>query len=352
MQNLVKIAIKILVLSFFCLLLTPEGVWAHEVYVLPANEVKKGLLTWSGASPFWLFRSGFEFISLLIMALAGAVFAGNFLLAASPMAGRIDGKIKKAKGFGSVIVRLALAASFLYGALGFNAFGPEISLAQFPFSQQIWLIKVVAGILIGVGFLTEAGAVLGLLIFLACVVAFGAYMLTYVNYFGELLVLALFGSRFLSLDRLFFGEKPWISYFEKFKRWETPILRICLGVALIYTAWSIKFSHSELPIWVIQEFHLEKFFFSWPSWYIAVGAGMVELMIGICILFGFAQRLIVLIFLGFISASLLFFREAVWPHFMLYGISIAIFIDNADFLTVDRYLVPFLRKRLEDFFKR
>ncbi len=128
-----------------------------------------------------------------------------------------------------------------------------------------------------------------------------------------------------------------------------PIVRIGLGLALIYTAINVKLLHQILSINVANQYYLERYFFDWSAQYIAVGAGMVELMIGVFILIGLAQRLTVLIFMAFITLSLLYFREAVWPHLLLYGISILIFIDNSDFLTVDRYLVPTVRAGIKKF---
>jgi len=193
--------------------------------------------------------------------------------------------------------------------------------------------------------LTELAGLVSLLIFIYIASLENGYMLTYANYFGEFVVLFLFGTRFISLDRTFFGRVTFFSSLEKYRDLETPIVRILYGVALIYAGISIKFIHQNLSLLVYNQYHLENFFHATGS-FIASGAGVSEVLIGLFILIGFAMRFTLIISLVFITLSLLFFREMVWPHFILFGISFNLMINSADKLTVDHYLVPWLRKKL------
>lgn len=317
--------------------------FAHEAYVLPQKVFQSGL-TASTTNPLGTLAVFFSPEYLTVTLIVGLVFTvlyfSNFLLAISQFGKMASEWLKKYRDFGLFIVRLTIAASFLYGAQTQNIFGPELGLSQIAFGQYILPLKVILGLMLLTGTLTEVAAIISIIIFVVVFASVGGYVLTYLNYLGELIALALFGSRFLSIDALIFKQR-------KFHQLETPMIRLGLGLALIYTAWNIKFIHQSLPITVVNSYHLQTYFFNWNANYIAVGAGIVELMIGLFILFGFAQRLTSLIFMAFITLSLLYFREAVWPHLLLYGISVLIFIDSADFLTLDHYLVPWLAGKLK-----
>lgn len=336
----------ILLLIFFASVFAPS-VLAHEAYVLPEKIFQEGLIT-KTVNPLQTLQIFFtaEYLpaTILVGVIFGVAYSVNFLLAGSGFGRATDNFIKRFRDWGLLTVRVALAASFLYGASSGNVFGPELQLTHVFLGQFISPLKFLLGIMFLLGLGTELAAVLGIILFGLVFLSFGSYSLTYLNYLGELVALALFGSRFLSVDGLLFGNKPWLTAIHKYKFLEVPIVRIGLGLALIYTAWNVKFIHQSLPLAVINQYQLQNYFFGWGGQYISVGAGIVELMIGMFFLFGFAQRLTVLIFMIFITLSLLFFREAVWPHLLLYGISVLLFIDNADVLTADRYLVPFVKK--------
>ncbi|HET9946913.1 MAG TPA: DoxX family membrane protein, partial [Patescibacteria group bacterium] len=192
------------------------------------------------------------------------------------------------------------------------------------------------------GIFVETAGLIGLLIFMYITNFFGIYMLTYLNYLGELIVLLLFGSRVVSFDRVLFGKKAWFTHIENLRSFEIPVVRILYGLALIYAGWSIKFQHQLLSVEVYNEYHLHDFFHA-SAQFIASGAGLSEIVIGLFIVLGFAQRLTVLISLFFITLSLLYFKEMLWPHLMLYGISFSLIINSADMLTIDRYLPQIIK---------
>ncbi len=311
--------------------------------MLPRAVFQQGLATYSTAPLAPLFDTKYLSATLTVTGILVAAFLLAIVWSRTTWAKKLDVALDRLNNWGLLVVRLAIAASFLYGASGNVVFGPEVSLVTIPLGQIILWLKVIVGIAFVLGIFTEAAAVVGLVIYIIVAVSVGQYLLTYLNYLGELLALALFGSRFLSVDRIIFGAKSRLVKWRD--NWEVPIIRIGLGLALIYTAWNIKFEHQLLPIDVINQYRLGQFFFNWSATYIAAGAGMVEMMIGVFVLIGFRRRLTVMIFMAFITLSLLYFREAVWPHLMLYGISLLILVAPADRLTVDRYLDKWLGRK-------
>lgn len=341
MRRLVITTISALV-SFFAL--APLAL-AHEAYVLPASEFDAGLHQYS-TNPFGPLLDASHWQLFLFIAILAAV---SYLLAlwwsTTAAADALDRFIKKARVIGPLVIRLAISATFFYSAASNVILGPELPLAGLPAGGLIRFFLFLTSLMILTGTLTEIAAAIGIGMFAYISYHFGWYLITYTNYLGELIVLLLFGSRFLSVDRLMSGQRAWLDRLEKYKYLEVPIVRMLYGVALLYAGYSIKFAHQELTIEVYNQYHLANFFHASAS-FIAAGAGLSELIIGFFILLGFFTRWTVTISLIFITLSLIYFQELLWPHFILYGISFSLLINSGDRLAVDHYLVPWAKRLL------
>lgn len=324
-------------------LLAASPSYAHEAYVLTHQEFTKGLAT-NSVNPLGpIFDTQHLYLSIIItLGIVLGYLVINFWSTTTPAA-KLDKLIKRIGIVGPLIIRIAISASFFYAALANAVLGPELSLVGIPGGEIIRFLLFVIALMVFFGIFVEVAALVGLLIFMYITKFYGVYMITYANYFGELLVLLLFGSRFISFDKYFFGEKLWYRKLEKLRGLETPIVRVLYGIALMYAGWTIKFQHQEISIMVYNQYHLKDFFHASAS-YIAAGAGVCEIVIGFFILIGFTMRFTILISLFFITLSILYFREMLWPHFMLYGISFSLLINSSDTFTVDRYFIPWARK--------
>ncbi|HXS15515.1 MAG TPA: DoxX family membrane protein [Candidatus Saccharimonadales bacterium] len=338
---------KKILLGFFGLvyLLLPQVASAHEAYVLTRQEFDQGLLI-TAKNPFGpLIDPSHLGLFLFISVCVGLSFLLVLLWSTTSWARVLDKLIKKATLVGPLIIRLAISASFFYAAQSNSVLGPELTLAHLPGGQVVRFLLYLVAIMVFSGFFVELAGFIGLCIFVYMTRFYGLYMLTYLNYLGELLVLFLFGTRFVSFDRYLFGKKLWFQQIEKLRKYETPIIRVLYGLALIYAGWSIKFVHQNLSIEVYNQYHLQDFFRA-SAGFIAAGAGLSEILIGLFILIGFFMRWTILISLFFITISLLYFHELIWPHLMLYGISFSLLINSGDSLTIDHYMVPWARKLL------
>lgn len=338
-----KIFLSLLLIFSFLFFALPAS--AHEAYVLTKNEFKKGLAITTTHPLAPLLDPKYIKVSAIITISVILSYLLVILWSTTRWAEFLDGIVKKVRVIGPLIIRGAISASFFYAALANAILGPELSLTVVCGGNIIRFLLFVLSLMIFFGFLTELAAFIGILLFLYVTFTFQAYMITYANYFGELLVLFLFGSRFLSIDLLLFGKKTWKANLEKLRYLEIPIVRILYGVALMYAGWTIKFAHQSLSIEVYNQYHLANFFHASAS-FIAAGAGLSEILIGFFILIGFVQRFTALISLVFITLSIFYFREMLWPHLMLYGISFSIIINSADKFTLDRYLIIFARNIL------
>lgn len=314
-----------LVVVAFCLSVSVAR--AHEVYVLSQSQIAAGFAQNNPLTLAALNNPHNLSIFLWITVVVTLLFAGAVAFRLSRRGEWFYKKLGTFNYWGPLFVRGAIAASFFYSALTWSFLGPELSLRALPLAIIMRGILFAASIMFILGIGVEAAAAVSLVMFFVGGYVFGWYILTYVNYLGEIVALLLFGSRRLSLDALWRGP---LKRFPRLSQYETVIVRIGYGVALLYAAISIKILHPILTIDVVNQYHLTQFHWLFPSdpWLIVLGAAIAEIAIGIFILIGFETQLTVGISLVYITLSLIYFREAVWPHLMLYGISLNLIFNR------------------------
>ena len=317
--------------------LIPSYAFAHEAYVVPTN------FFWDHMSRGFSMRAVEALhnphnVAVFLWVVSGVNFLLflNFLFRCSRSGVWLEKQIIRLASIGPLFVRGALAISFFYSALTWSFLGPELSFRAVPYADVIRLILFSASILFAIGLFTEIVAGVSLIIFLAGFAVYGSYLGTYADYLGVLIVLLLFGMRTASCDRVVLGAT---SRFEYWKKYEPSIIRIFFGFALCYGAITVKFLHPDLTTFVVTHWNLTQFHWLFPSdpLLVTFGAGLAELVIGLFIVIGFELRLMVLISLFYLTLSLFFFRELVWPHLMLYGISLNLLVQSEIF-TVDHIL--------------
>ncbi|MEY4722907.1 MAG: hypothetical protein RLZZ324_420 [Candidatus Parcubacteria bacterium] len=324
----------------------PFAAAAHEAYVLPYDEFWEGIRSPMSASALSALASPAN-VQVMFAVVGGTllVLALNFFLRLTRFGRALHAFPERFSFLGPLFVRGTVALALLAGALSGSFLGPELRIDLMPFAGAVRWSLVGASALIAAGLFTEVAAAVALAVFgLGCAV-FGAYLLTYLNYFGELLALLLFGMRTWSFDRLIFGP------LRRFKGWDkyaTTIIRVCYGFALLYAGINVKLLHPGLTEEVVEQWHLTSFHALFPSdpLLVTFGGGLAEAAIGLFIIIGFEMRLTVLISLFYITLSLFYFRELVWPHMLLYGISLDLLVQPEVF-TLDHFLFETHRKAFQ-----
>ena len=313
--------------SLLALLFFPVVAFAHEAYVLNRNDFWHHLSEPFDFQAFNALKNPHDvqvFISITVGIVV--VFLINFLFRRMWVGEKFHNLITKLAPTGPFLVRVAIAASFFFSAQSMAFLGPELLLNEmfWPHVLQIGLYLISFMILFG--FLTELAAFLGIIFFSIGFYVYGLYMATYLNYLGELIVLLLFGMRSWSFDAIMFGPLKFLKHFEKY---EATIVRIFYGLGLAYAAVTVKLLHSDLTTEVVTHWHLTQFHWLFPGdpLLVVLGGGLAELAIGLFIVFGFEMRLTILISLFYITLSLMYFRELVWPHLLLYGISLNLLVQ-------------------------
>jgi hypothetical protein len=328
--------VVLIVTGFF---INPLFVSAHEVYVLDsasiANDISqpslnlfKVALSHEYLFLFCLFLGLLGVLSILGISLSRKIesWIDPILLKIKPYAGHIA----------QITLGAALIASAYYGAL----FGTELPL-QTLFGTYAFMVTLglyFAGALLVLGMYPRLGGLIAIVAYSFAFAKVGVYMLSYMTYFGEALVTLLFGGGYVFLTL----KHPWgsgnlISAIQKRKHF---LLRIAFSISLIYAALYAKLIHGALALDTVTKYHLTNYFHFDPL-FIVLGAFLVEMTIGIFYLIGFEIRFTSLFFLTFLTMSLLFFGESVWPHIVLIGTAITMFLHGYDEFTIEH---PWYRK--------
>ena len=201
------------------------------------------------------------------------------------------------------------------------------------------LTLAVLGTLILIGFWARAAAGVALILFGIGVYAHGSYMLTYANYLGEIVVLLLIGSHRVSVHSLTgWSEKFNRSYHALTKKIEHlafPILRITFGISLLFASGYAKILHNNLALQIASlplagHSHSIAYYFGFEPHFLVLGAAIIELLIGFFFVLGLEIRWTSIFLLFWLTLSLWYFGEAVWPHIVLIGIPIAFIMHGYD----------------------
>jgi uncharacterized membrane protein YphA (DoxX/SURF4 family) len=321
---------------------------AHEVYVLDPATIMRDIMNPSPNPLIMILQEPSQF---LLWAIIGSILISTvFAMSITRVFERIfDPLLARLKPLAAPIARLTLGACLIASAYHSALFGPELPLSHFGgFAAAIQIGLYLSGALILLGLFTRAASLIALCIFLAGVVRYNVYMLTYANYLGEICFVLILGSGRFSLERMLgIHSRHFHLLRRRFEPYAFPVLRILFGISVAFASYFAKFLHSQLALDVVTNYHLTNYFHFEPL-FIVLGAFCVELLIGLFFILGIEIRHTVLFFLFWLFLSLLYFGEAVWPHLVLVGVLLALFCHGYDRYSVEgrffkkRHLEPVL----------
>lgn len=319
-------------------LLPFDFVSAHEVYVLD-KETIAGDLASSSPNPFIMVGQQprlFVFWGIIAVILVSTVFAMSIT---HWFEKRVNPMLNRLKPYAAPIARITLGICLIASAQQYALFGPELPFSDFGnYAGLIQSLLYVTGFLCLIGFWTRLAGLVALLVFIAGVLRYDAYMLTYANYLGEILFAIILGSGRFSVDYSFHRHTKILESFRrKIEPLAFPILRILFGISVAYAAYYAKFMHSQLALDVVNNYNLTNFFHFEPL-FIVLGACIVEVLIGTFIILGIEIRHTALFFLFWIFLSLLYFGESVWPHLVLVGVLASLFCHGYDRYSLEGYV--------------
>ncbi|MCL4404245.1 DoxX family membrane protein [Patescibacteria group bacterium] len=338
-----------LFVSVFGAVLSLPGIAsAHEVYVLSSSSIAEAIATPSFNILAVIGREAPRF--LIWAGIAIALVATVYLISMWPALGeRLGPLFKRIKRYGPLIARFTIGISFLACAYYQATFGPELPFSSTfgPLSGLITIVFAVLGVLAILGLWVRPAAFTALVIFGCTVWSHGIYMLTYANYLGEMIVLLIMGTHEFGLDSLIArrrqaglpaAKSSWLSRTQQYLVPRSfMFLRVLFGAALIYASAYAKIIHNNLALFTVEQYHLDKLLGFSPH-FLVVGAALVEIAIGLFFILGFEIRFTAVFLLFWLTLSLIFFGEIVWPHLILIGIPIAYIFYGYDRYSLGGYL--------------
>jgi uncharacterized membrane protein YphA (DoxX/SURF4 family) len=275
------------------------------------------------------------------------VYLLYFLFQRSKQGELLDKRLRKGGDVANAAVRIVLGISLIFSAYSHVFLGPEIPLSSIPGGQGPYLeiMLYILGALMVLGLFSRAAGAGAMIIILLTAIAYRDYMLTYFNYFGEFAALFLFGSYVISLDRLRDMKKV---VAKKIEQWEVLILRVTYGISILYPAITIKLLHPVIMVEIVNQYHLNDIWWLFPRdpLLISLGTGLTQIIIGLAIIIGFETRLSAFITFTLYIMSILYFKEAVWPHYILLALSGYFVVNNGGDWTIDSWLAKRRTSRL------
>lgn len=332
---------RFLSISFLCSWFIAPVASAHEVYVLSPDKV--ALLESQPAVPF--FDIVFSNLSdtLIWGSIIGFLIISVFLISISAtLENKFDGTLIKLKHFAPFISRVTIGLAFMFCAYEATMFGPELPFSEMFYGWSFFaqIVFAILGVMMIFGIYTRTAGLLSLGLFGIGLYHYGFYMVTYTNYLAEMLVLILIGSHKFSVTPL---HTPWwritklLNYLTKeYGEFAFMILRIGFGVSLIYASVYAKIIHNQLALAVVNDFNLVSVFGFTPE-FIVLGAAIIEILLGLFIILGIEIRFNAIVLNIFLTLSLIYFGEAVWPHIILIGLPIAFFCYGYDKYSLEGY---------------
>lgn len=332
-----------LLVAVICI--APIRALAHEVYVLDGGEIATGI----SSPPFDMVQVAldnlhqFIFWGFIVFVVVSTIFFMSifrlFEVAFAPLFARL-------RPYAPVVARVTVGIGFIASGYFGAIFGPELPLSGSfgPYAQVIGLTLIGIGALVTIGLWARTAAAVALALFGLSTYIHGSYMLTYVNYLGEILVLLLIGSHRVSVDSLM-GTRgafrnSYLAYAEKMKHLAFPILRVAFGISLIYASVYAKILHNGLALQVASlplagHAHPLAYYFGFEPHFLVLGAALIEILLGLFYVFGVEIRWTSLFLLFWLSLSLWYFGESVWPHIVLIGIPIAFVMHGYDYYSLE-----------------
>lgn len=310
------------------LICAPALAEAHEVYVLPPDVIAQALATpsFSLVDVMLANKGAFTFWALITVLVVCSVFAISISRRLEKLFHPFLIKLPQyAPAIGRIGIGLSFLAAGYFGAL----FGPELPLQPTfgMYTQIVTALLVITGVLITIGLYTRLAAVIVLVLFGIEVATHGTYMITYTNYIGELIVLLVLGAHSVGFEHKKTDARKLPHSLLELKRalmpYMFPFLRIAFGVSLIFASVYAKVLHNNLALAVTAHYPGMVAFFGFEPHFLVLGAAIIEIVLGIFFVLGIEIRFTSLFILFWLSLSLWYFGESVWPHIILISIPLA-----------------------------
>jgi uncharacterized membrane protein YphA (DoxX/SURF4 family) len=313
-----------LALAFAAAGLTAETVAAHEKWFVDANPYPVNWWT-TLDFPSNVGVLGAVLLALLVGWVANRRAGRDYIPGPERLGAPPDAR---ASFYGLVPLILGIHVGITLIVFGIRGqlFSPNNVLAP-PWVYWLGLAEIGIGLCLVYGIMARlAGLLLALLWLIGIGVRGPELMLENLYYLGFAAFFALTGRGPFAADRLLF---PALEPSPRLSLLAMPSLRIATGLALVVVAFTEKLANPALGLRFIAEYPLNfssSAGLSVSDEVFVVGAGATELFIGLCVVFGYFPRLIIIATWFFINLTLTIFNWLeLLGHLPLYGV-MAVFL--------------------------
>jgi uncharacterized membrane protein YphA (DoxX/SURF4 family) len=227
------------------------------------------------------------------------------------------------------IVRLSLGIALLGAGVSGTLLSPVL-----PGGELLSFIQILLGFFLLAGFLVGPSAVATLALFGVALFR-DPYLIGSFDMLALILALLVLDSRRPGVDDIV--GIPDFTHIKALRKFLPTILRGGIGIAMTYLAIVEKILNPHLSAFVAETTKLVDVIpVSSAMW--TFSAGIIELVVGLFLLFGIKTRLTAVIALLVLSLSFFYFGEDVSSHITLFGTLSAVFILGGGPLSVDQWL--------------
>ncbi len=332
------VCVRVVILSaLLALAALPFAVKAHEVYLLSPSEVAEAIAT----APFDHYQvvlenlNQFMFWAFIAILLVIVVFVASI---SHKLEVNIRPLLQKIHPYAVPLVRVTLGLALIACAYFKSAFGPELPLAEVygSWADMIRIAFFVLGVLLTAGIYVRLASLAAFALFCVAAVQEWPYILTYTNYLGVIIVTfavgtsahTISGKRHQAADMLGL-DAFFVPLAQRLAPYAFLILRVCFGVSLLVASIYAKILNNMLALAVATTSfapHTTSLAqaLGFEPHFLVLGAAIVEVVIALFFILGVEIRFTSLFLLFWLTLSLLYFGETVWPHLILIGIPLAL----------------------------
>jgi uncharacterized membrane protein YphA (DoxX/SURF4 family) len=312
----------------FFLMAKVSTVYGHVRYILSDDEIAE--VSSERAAPTTLLQGDM----LAVVMLAGFLFVVAFqflglFLSKKPLIKTLEGSVTPLEGYVPLILRLTVGGFLIFSGLTGKLFSPQTSISFTNSMSIVSILQIAAGVLLLLGLLTKIGAV-----FLAVLVGIsfaqlGVHGLDQLVLLGVAVMLFFEGGLKHSIDSFTIARMSSVkkigAYLDAYRVYSMPIMRITLGISLIWLGLTEKLLAPELTEAAVIKYNVPYF----PELRLFVFFfGFFEVLLGAHYLLGIFNRLISLIYLGLLASAFYLFGEGV-NHLHLFAVTLAFLIRGA-----------------------
>jgi uncharacterized membrane protein YphA (DoxX/SURF4 family) len=226
------------------------------------------------------------------------------------------------------LIRLSLGVA-LIGAGTSEAFVSPV-LSGYP---GLSFLQTLVGFLLLIGFVLEVSIIAAIVLF-AVALLMNPYMIGNLDFLALAIAFLLIGESRPGIDDLL--EVPCYCLFTKMNEFLPFILRIGIGVSMIFLAVYEKLLNPMASAVIVEQYNLHVIIpVSVEMWVFSVG--VIELFIGLFLLFGFFTRVSSAVAFVVLSLSFFFFGEEVYSHITLFATLAILFVTGGNKWSLDDY---------------